>query len=605
MTYQTLFGPGGATELKQDDVINALAAILNELQQKIESGEEISLSAGTIAALQAVTGDWLTNAELRATPVPVSFEGATVDVGNLQQLAVVPSLTETGYDLQAAAYSGLASFTTDSLLGSLVLQFSSAEARDISVVRSDGSVLWETAGDTSLQVVVDFEDDEIDSGMNISVGVTQTTGACLLTVALLSKIGTSALGGNPVLGEGTSYIGQVGLETSDSPAVDAFRRMRVSSPRTLLDAVHTYDLSPFFFDTSGNVTHLPNESAALLTANDANPLSVFQTHRHYRYQPGKSLLAIFTLLLGAPTPGIVKRVGFFDDNNGVFLEQDGDEVDSLAWVIRSSTSGTPMDTAVRQASWNRDSLDGNGSSGITIDPTKVQLTGFDLQWLSIGRVRTFFEINDLTLWSHFFRHANLLSTPYMSTAFLPFRNEIRQTTPGATGTLKTICATIMAEGGHDDILVSHTVSNGAGERQVDNVGAVLPVLSVRPKTTFKGIANRGYAKLTRWEASSDVLVYVEVVRNGTLTGASWVDRGTNSLLEYDVSATGITGGEVVTGGYVQGAKQGAFAEQGIDLELLTIALGLSGTKDTISLVFKRMNANADVSGLMELSEVYS
>lgn len=102
MVERTLFGPGGSTETKQDTIIAGLSALLTELQQKLETGQAIALDAGTLAALetiivsgtvaldagtlaaletiqvgnfpatQPVTGP-LTDTQLRAAPVPVSF----------------------------------------------------------------------------------------------------------------------------------------------------------------------------------------------------------------------------------------------------------------------------------------------------------------------------------------------------------------------------------------------------------------------------------------------------------------------------------------------------------------------------------------------------
>lgn len=51
MTYQTLLAPGGATELKQDELLAALTELLTELQGKLETGQPVPLDLATIDAL--------------------------------------------------------------------------------------------------------------------------------------------------------------------------------------------------------------------------------------------------------------------------------------------------------------------------------------------------------------------------------------------------------------------------------------------------------------------------------------------------------------------------------------------------------------------------
>lgn len=77
-----------AVEAKQDSANTKLDAILTELLQKLEAGQAVALDATTLAALESVSAvvsgtvaisnfpgpdeAGLTNAELRAVPVPVS-----------------------------------------------------------------------------------------------------------------------------------------------------------------------------------------------------------------------------------------------------------------------------------------------------------------------------------------------------------------------------------------------------------------------------------------------------------------------------------------------------------------------------------------------------
>lgn len=100
MTVHTLMGPGGSTEAKQDAILTALAAVLAELQQKLEAGQAVALDGATLSALESITATIanvpldvvgpLTDAELRADDVDVA------DSGEREYTHVVATVTANG-----------------------------------------------------------------------------------------------------------------------------------------------------------------------------------------------------------------------------------------------------------------------------------------------------------------------------------------------------------------------------------------------------------------------------------------------------------------------------------------------------------------------------
>lgn len=81
MALHTLLSPGGATEAKQDDILDALAALLIELNAKFEEGEEVALSAATLAALETVTAVVSGSVALDA-PTLAALESITATIAN-------------------------------------------------------------------------------------------------------------------------------------------------------------------------------------------------------------------------------------------------------------------------------------------------------------------------------------------------------------------------------------------------------------------------------------------------------------------------------------------------------------------------------------------
>lgn len=571
------------------------AAVLAKVEQVRALLASTLTVQGTVTANQGAPG---------ATPWPVDIGGATVSVSNLQQLSVLVPLSEINYDLDAAAYSGNAVFAQDSLLGSLALRFTTAAARNIVVSHSDGTVLWESTANTSLAVDVDFEDLAVDAGTTVSVDVTATTGACLLDVTFTAKIGTAALGGNPVLGEGGSHIGQVGLDVIDSPAGDAFGRLRVSLPVALFDTTHQYGISnqwAALTASGGTVTHRPAMSAVELgTTTTAGSSVKFQTRQYLRYQPGKSSLILASAVVGAPVANLRRRRGYFDDANGIFIEQNG--TTDLAMVLRSSTSGAPVDTRVVQAAWNIDSLDGTGPSGIVYDPSKANLLVIDLQWLSVGRVRIGFDFGGLIVYCHQFLNANVQTVPYMTTANLPVRYEQANLGGAAAATMLAICAAVVAEGGHEPHGFMRSADTGVTS---ETVGATRePILSIRPAAIFGGLTNRGliYPRHFDLLASGDCLW--ELVHQPTLTGAAWTAVGASSIVEKDTTATAITGGVVVASGYMGSAAGRAVSASDLNLERTILSLHPDGVTqdDVLTLAATSLGGNITAYGSLQWRE---
>lgn len=120
MTVRTLMGPGGATAAKQDIIIATLTSTLTELSQKLEPGQEVALSAATLAALESITAvvsgtvalDVPTLAALeQVTSTINNFPADYPDVSTLAKLEQVRTLLAG--TLQVAGTVGVNNFPAD------------------------------------------------------------------------------------------------------------------------------------------------------------------------------------------------------------------------------------------------------------------------------------------------------------------------------------------------------------------------------------------------------------------------------------------------------------------------------------------------------------
>ena len=383
-------------------------------------------------------------------------------------------------------------------------------------------------------------------------------------------------------------IGQGQLVTFGGANLDAFGRLRVSEPFTLFDSQNRYaEDDQFSSSTSGSgssVTFATNESSVNMNVGTVSGgKTVRQTFRRMPYQPGKSMLILTTFCMNVAKANLRQRVGYFDENNGIYLEQNGTSEPSF--VVRTNTSGSPVNTnSASQSSWNGDKLDGTGPSGYDLNLETVQIFWSDIEWLGVGNVRCGFVINGQFIICHTFQCANQTGKTkvYMETAILPVRYEIENTdTTASSSTLKQICSTVISEGGYQQT-VQDTIA-----RRTSVLGTIsttfLPLVSIRLKSTSAGavvLLNR-IIVLPTTNQSYEVCI----MKNSTLTGASWTSLSSN--VEYDVTATAMTTSVdgIYQNDYVTSSAQGRAilaAPTGYNFAF-QLGTSLAGVSDTFTL----------------------
>ena len=382
-------------------------------------------------------------------------------------------------------------------------------------------------------------------------------------------------------------------------ALDAFGRARFSQPYTLFDSQNRYAKNDLFSEstaTGGAVTYIANESTVNMTTTTSSGSEVVrQTLRSFSYQPGKGLLVMNTFVVGVAQANQRVRVGYFNTDNGVFFELDGT---TLYMVRRTYVTGAPVDNRVAQADWNGDKLNGTGDSALTIDITKAQIFWQDFEWLGVGSVRCGFVIDGQTIICHTFQNANNLDRVYMTTAILPVRYEIRNTgTTGVAGSLRQICSTVISEGGYEKKVATDVVRMTTANTSI-GVNFV-PLASIRLASGRTGavVIPDGYSVLPT--AASSVTFEVALIKNATLTGASWV-ASSSANVEQDLSATALTGGTVIFSSYVVASTQSsAPIANGSDYNWdLQLGATLAGVSDTYTIAVRALTGTHNAIGTM-------
>jgi hypothetical protein len=383
---------------------------------------------------------------------------------------------------------------------------------------------------------------------------------------------------------------------------DAFGRLRVSSPYSLFDSQNRY-AADNQFDTStvtgGSTTYLPNEATVRMDVTTASGAEVVrQSFRSMLYQPGKSLLVLATFVMNVPKANLRQRVGFFSTQNGLYFELTGASPGTKAFVLRTYISGSVDNTTRRvvQSSWNGDKLDGTGPSGLTLDLTKPQILWMDFEWLGVGNVRTGFIINGEYIVCHTYQNANVTgNSVYMTTATLPVRYEITNTAETAdASSLKQICSSVVSEGGLEPTSISHVAQRTTA---LTGIGTTLvPLVSIRLASGALGaVVLPNAVKLLPVSADD---FEIQLVKNATLTGATYNAVASDANVEFDIAATAMTGGTITQLDYVASSVLGnvPLNEPGAFNWDTQLGASIAGTSDVYTLGARTITGTGDIIG---------
>jgi hypothetical protein len=377
--------------------------------------------------------------------------------------------------------------------------------------------------------------------------------------------------------------------------ITSFGGLKVAEPETEFEAIYNFDKLPLVFDetivTGGTSTWNSNTNTVDTTTNTANLASVIrQGKRRVRYNPSRSVAVQISANIGGTKANVRRRLGQFDANNGLFFELDGT---TMKVVVRSNTSGSTVDTAISQSSWNKDKLDGTGSSALTLDFSKHQLYIIEYGWQGIGSIRFGFYLNGEIIYCHQVDSSNNLTAPYMKTANLPLRTEITNTSITASNTTMSVNCMVVKNFGKANAREGTTRSFYITTLKSVAALTPTPVISIRlSSTNIDGIVD--VVKTVIYTQSNDDVVW-QLILNPTLTGSTFANSG--GYVELDTAATALTGGTILDSGFLRQGENSQLSSSDL-LKQVSSFLGstIDGTADIITLSASSRTTPADVLG---------
>lgn len=378
---------------------------------------------------------------------------------------------------------------------------------------------------------------------------------------------------------------------------DAFQRQRVSNTNQRFDAEFLYSKQPLQFDEIlggvGTSTWSANSRDITLAINGtalADAAGMYQ-HFYNPYTPGNSQFVAITGVL-----------------NGTNLSG------TAALFLRSNVTGSVVETVYDQSTWLA------ATSGVNWNYSQIFL--MDFQSLKVGRIRFALDRAGIAVPVKVIENDNARASGYWQLANAPTFWRIYNTATAtvtefgygdasnaigfrftsalnATQTARAICTTVKSEGGGDLMDMPgfpFAASNGATTRTV--AATMLPVLSIQIKTTFGTVPNRGLVVPISTSVLTDNPIYWEWRLNPTLTGASFTSVDANSITNFDVAATVVTGGRIIASGYSSaGGNKLASTDHGLT-DKVPLSVNYAGTVgDILSFCAVRVGSSSASMGV--------
>ena len=258
----------------------------------------------------------------------------------------------------------------------------------------------------------------------------------------------------------------------------------------------------------------------------------------------------------------VEQVG----NKVVFLAQDlGPKAGSFSYSSTGTSAGTMVQVQAGlanvenwtyQSDWNIDPMDGTGASGITLDPSKINVFQINFRWLGAGEIRYAIE-NPETGDMIFFHHehfTNQNTEVHTDNPSFKIGYVAANLSAGTITDASVTGASLMAAIEGLTPTVKYTTAYAASTGTI-SANTFAHVVSVRNRLTFNDKVNLTSMKLldaTVATDSNDPLIVYIYFRPSTFTANfQWANVTTGTVQSQDVIST--------TAGSFTGAAEQAVA----------------------------------------------
>lgn len=339
-----------------------------------------------------------------------------------------------------------------------------------------------------------------------------------------------------------------------------------SNPLTSFGDLRTAELSPIFqysFEYTVDNTELTDNTVAnggtvtqanamaLITSSTTTAsTALMQSVVHAKYAAGLGSLCRFSALFTTGVAATEQFAGIADKTgssvafkNGLMIGFDGITFGFHRFVNDAKVT-------IAQSAWD-DPLDGTGASGMTLDPTKLNVWEIGFQYLGAGEITLYIEDSATGEFVkvHSVHYANANTTP---SSYNPnYHYTVWVDNKGTTSNIivKTASCGYFVEGKTKLIQIQQPQFS-TGKQQKTTVTTEVALFTIKNKTTYASKDNFISTYLEFISASVEAstannLATIRLVKNATLGGSpSYTDINTSdSTVSIDTAGTTVTGGK--------------------------------------------------------------
>lgn len=339
-----------------------------------------------------------------------------------------------------------------------------------------------------------------------------------------------------------------------------------SMPTTAFGDLRVAELSPIFqvsfeftvtnteigtieTNNSGTVTQA-DAMCVVATGTTTNSAAEWETVNNSKYRPGLGGVARFTALFTEGVAGTEQTVGLEDADgssethlNGYAVGYNGASFSLFRWQ-------NDVLFTVAQEDWD-DPMDGTGPSGMTLDPTKLNVYFIQFQYLGGGPIKLWVshETTGNMVLAHtvLYTNKNIVPSVYNPNFHLMVHTVNNATTSDLIVKSSSMAYFVEGQTAYTELQQPHF---STGELSKDGVTTEVAIFTIRNKTSYAGKVNFIELILENIggsiEASSaNNLGRLRLVKNATLGGTpSYNDiNTTDSIVDIDVAGTTVTDGK--------------------------------------------------------------
>lgn len=310
---------------------------------------------------------------------------------------------------------------------------------------------------------------------------------------------------------------------------------------------------------NGGTTTQANAMAVMTTSTTTASSALFQSKQHAKYRAGLGGLSRFTALFTSPIAGTEQFIGIMDESGSSATFKNGYGIGYNGTTFGFHRFSNDTLITVIQTNWD-DPLDGTGSSGMTLDQTKVNVYEIRFQYLGVGAIQLLIE-DDSTgqfVVVHTILYANNNTEPSVHNPNFFHTMWVSNKATTSNIILKSASYAFFIEG-KTSLIELHQPQNSSDIIEKTGVTTETAIFTIRNRATYASKTNfidvlllSGAGSI---EASSpNNLGNIRIVKNATLGGApSYNNIGTDtSVIEIDILGTTVTGGIVLAAGLLAG-----------------------------------------------------